>query len=115
MKSLPRRWPRSTTGGGSINGENLHMRNPFAAEEKMAIVILDRGWVYVGLISFEGDWCVIRQARNIRRWGTTRGLGELAQRGPLPSTVLDPAGTVQVPLHALIATLDTEARLWISS
>lgn len=38
-----------------------------------AIVVLDRGFVYVGQVTIDGDWCVITDAQNVRRWGTTRG------------------------------------------
>ena len=37
-----------------------------------AIVVADRGFVYVGDVSHDGNWCVVSNARNIRRWGTTR-------------------------------------------
>ena len=65
------------------------------------LVVLDRGFVYVGKVTLEGDWVTISQARNIRRWGTTKGLGELAS-GPTRDTVLDEAGTVQAPLKSVI-------------
>nr|WP_294577657.1 hypothetical protein [uncultured Rhodopila sp.] len=65
------------------------------------IVVMDRGWVYVGKVFCEGDMVRIENARNIRRWGTTQGLGELRD-GPKPNTQLDPAGTVLTPLRAVI-------------
>ena len=77
-----------------------------------AIVVLDRGFVYVGHTEITDEWCVIRHARNVRVWGTTKGLGELALHGPLPNTILDPVGTVRAPLRALINTLDTEVEKW---
>tara|TARA_Y100000310_G_scaffold335873_1_gene418978 strand:- start:61 stop:330 length:270 start_codon:yes stop_codon:yes gene_type:complete len=79
-----------------------------------AIVVLDRGFVYVGDTTHDGEWCIINNARNIRRWGTTKGLGELAQQGPLSDTVLDPVGTVRAPAKALIHMIDTEASKWNS-
>lgn len=77
-----------------------------------SVVVLDRGWVYVGQTSIEGEWCLIRAAQNIRYWGTKRGLGQLALEGPTENTKLDPAGTVRAPLRAVIAVLDTEESLW---
>ncbi len=65
------------------------------------IVVLDRGFVYVGDVSREGDFIIISNAKNIRKWGTTRGLGELVN-GPLTSTVLDPVGSMMAPLKALM-------------
>lgn len=75
------------------------------------IVVLDRGFVYVGQVKEEGDFLVIRNAKNIRIWGTTKGLGELVG-GPLTNTKLDPVGTVRVPLRALISLIDVEQSKW---
>ncbi len=77
-----------------------------------AVVVLDRGFVYVGNVTCDDQWCVIREAKNIRRWGTTQGLGELAARGPQDSTVLDPVGVVRAPLRALIHLIETDVALW---
>ena len=77
-----------------------------------AIVVADRGFVYVGEIDHDAEFTVIRNARNIRRWGTTNGLGELALEGPKNDTVLDATGTVRIPANALIVIIDTEAALW---
>jgi hypothetical protein len=77
------------------------------------IVVLDRGWVFVGRTE-KGpeDTLLILEARNVRRWGTTKGLGQLALSGPTGDTKLDPYGTVRAPMRAVICTLDTEAELW---
>ena len=77
-----------------------------------AIVVADRGFVYVGEVTHDGDWCVVRGARNIRRWGTTRGLGELVLGGPTKDTVLDTVGVVRIPARAVISLLETEAAKW---
>ena len=79
---------------------------------KKQIVILDRGFVYVGDVEVDGDWLVIRNGANVRRWGTQKGLGELASLGPRPATVLDPATTVRAPLRSVVATLDCEPTQW---
>ncbi len=79
-----------------------------------AIVVLDRGFVYVGNVTHDGEWCVITDAKNIRRWGTTRGLGELALGGPTSSTELDDVGTVRAPSRAVISLIDTETGKWNS-
>ena len=75
------------------------------------IVVLERGFVYIGAVSIDDRWVYIEHAANIRRWGTTRGLGELVG-GPRPDTKLDPAGNVQAPLTALIHLIEVEAREW---
>lgn len=77
-----------------------------------AIVVLDRGFVYVGDVNISGDWCVISNARNVRYWGTKEGLGELARKGPLSETKLDTVGTVRAPMRAVISVIDTEASKW---
>ena len=77
-----------------------------------AIVVVERGFVYVGNVVHDGEWCVVSNAKNIRRWGTTKGLGELALNGPTDSTLLDDTGTVRIPAHAVIALIDTEVSKW---
>ena len=68
---------------------------------QQAIAVLDRGFVYVGRCSVADGTLRITQARNIRRWGTTNGLGEL-RNGPLKDTVLDDVGEIVAPERALI-------------
>lgn len=65
------------------------------------IVVADRGFVYVGEIVVDDQYCRITKAKNIRRWGTTNGLGEL-RNGPTPNTVLDEVGELIVPVKAVI-------------
>ena len=76
------------------------------------IVVLDRGFVYVGDVESEGDTLVISGAKNIRYWGTTKGLGELALGGPTPNTKLDEVGTVRAPSRAVIHRIDTDKSKW---
>jgi hypothetical protein len=58
------------------------------------IVVADKGFVFVGNVEEHPDGTVtLTNAQNIRRWGTTRGLGELVN-GPTKATVSDPYGTV---------------------
>ncbi len=65
------------------------------------IVVLDRGFVYIGKVEITKDFVIIGNARNIRRWGTTKGLGELIG-GPVKDTILDDCGTVKAPMKAVI-------------
>jgi len=65
--------------------------------KKPAICVLDSGFVYVGLPSLEEGHIKIERAYNIRRWGTSKGIGELALHGPTRDTILDPVGTVLAP------------------
>lgn len=77
-----------------------------------AIVVCDRGFVYVGNTEWDGEFTVITDAKNIRYWGTTNGLGELALNGPTSKTKLDQVGTVRVPSRAIISIIDTEVSRW---
>ena len=80
----------------------------------LQLAILDRGFIYVGHVKTDSDWCVISEARNVRRWGTKEGLGELAIKGPLPDTLLDDTGTVRAPMKSLIALIACDQRKWKS-
>ena len=75
------------------------------------IVIAQRGFVFAGQCWLEGDYVVLYDAVNIRRWGTTKGLGELAEKGNLPETQSDPCGTVRLHKLAVIAMIDCEAKI----
>lgn len=70
----------------------------------MRIVVLDRGFVYVGNVEEFPSRIVIRDASNIRIWGTTKGLGELVT-GPTPNTKVDRVGVVEVYRHAVIVQI----------
>lgn len=78
---------------------------------EVKIVVLDRGFVYVGAAKIVGDFVVISDAKNIRVWGTTKGLGELTS-GPTSKTVVDRVGTVRAPLRAVISLIDVEKGKW---
>lgn len=66
------------------------------------IVIAPRGFVFVGEFTRDGTTCRVRDGYVVRRWGTTRGLGELAADGPTGSTKLDPIPEIE--LHELTIT-----------
>ena len=69
------------------------------------IIVADRGWVFVGDCEDNEDGSVtISNAKNIRRWGTSKGLGELVS-GPTSSTIADDYGTVKtVPIVTIAVT-----------
>lgn len=76
------------------------------------IIIGQRGWVFVGDVERNGPDVIITNAQCIRRWGTTKGLGELAKNGPQSKTVLDEMGTVRMHALAVVAAIDCEADKW---
>lgn len=83
-----------------------------STEHGLQIAIMDRGFVFVGKVTTDGEWCTIDDASCVRRWGTKNGLGELAAKGPQPATKLDPAGQVRAPMRALIGMIRCEAGSW---
>ena len=70
------------------------------------IIVADRGWVFVGDCEDHDDGSVtIRNAQNIRNWGTTRGLGELATGPVSGKTKYDPYGVVRcIPIVQINVT-----------
>lgn len=83
------------------------------ASPDIRIVILQRGWVMVGKFSRKDSQCFLDGGSVIRRWGTSKGLGELASSGPLKDTVLDPAnGQVEFNELTVIATLKCAEDKW---
>jgi len=71
-----------------------------------SILVLWYGWVLVG--RYEKKEKRLYDAQVIRRWGTTQGIGQL-RNGPLPETVLEPLGDVDIPQKPLIII---EAKGW---
>ena len=94
--------------------ETKYIRADLVPETKgdIKIVVVDRGFVYVGHID-ESDPNFVRLtgAYNIRVWGTTNGLGELVQ-GPTSSTKLDKVGSIRIPERAVISIIDVEQASW---
>lgn len=57
----------------------------------LRIFVQDRGWVVIGeFTDSEIPNCYkLKRAGVVRRWGTTAGLGQLADQGPQPETIID--------------------------
>jgi hypothetical protein len=94
----------------TIGSEGVHM-----SEEKkpdVRIVVLQRGWVAVGRYSKDGAICRLEDSAIIRKWGTTRGLGEL-RAGPIKNTILDPSGLVEFHELGEIFSIHCETDKWI--
>ena len=71
------------------------------------IVVIDNGFVHVGNCSITAGFLKISNCRNIRVWGTTAGLGELAG-GPTAKTVCDKCGVVLVPAGRVVFYMAAE-------
>jgi len=80
---------------------------------EIKIVILQRGWNMVGKFERNGSDCKLHNASVIRRWGTSRGLGELAENGPLPETKLDKTfGVVEFDYLTVVAMIACRGDKW---
>jgi hypothetical protein len=93
-----------------INGEKY--RKESLAGGSPRIVILQRGWVKVGRFFQDGVNCRLENCSTIRRWGTTKGLGEIADGGPTKDTILDKEPTCRFHELTIIATIDCEEAKW---
>lgn len=77
------------------------------------ILVLQRGWVVVGRMEQAGGQITLHDGAVIRRWGTTRGLGQIAADGPTAATVLDPVqGRIRAHEYAVVAQFECEASKW---
>lgn len=81
-------------------------------EGNIKIIVADRGFVYVGYCEEQSEFVRLTNAKNIRVWGTTNGLGELVS-GPLTNTKLDPVGSLRIPNRAVISIIDVEQKAWL--
>ena len=80
-------------------------------EGDIKIVVVDRGYVYIGVVQETIDFVKMNNAKNIRYWGTTKGLGELVN-GPLKNTKLDVVGFIKIPNRAIISIIDVVQKAW---
>ncbi|MCA3269205.1 MAG: hypothetical protein INF44_02525 [Thalassospira sp.] len=76
------------------------------------IVVLQRGWIVVGEYAEDEKTITVKNGSVIRRWGTTKGLGELAIKGALPNTILDQCTEIKAGIDAVVMTLKTDVGLW---
>ena len=83
-----------------------------APDGPIKIVILQRGWVMVGIFSKNGTQCRLDNAAVIRKWGTTKGLGEIADGGPTKDTILDKTPPVEFHELTVIAMIQCRAEKW---
>ena len=81
--------------------------------KRYAIIIAPRGWVWVGQLAMDGDMVVLTRARNVRIWGTTDGLLELAADGPTKQTKLDGKKGGTVSFHVLaVQQIECDPEKW---
>ena len=68
-------------------------------------MVLTANFTYVGNVTDEGEMIKVTECKNIRAWGTTKGLGQL-RTGPTRDTVLDDVGTLYAPKLHLISLIE---------
>jgi hypothetical protein len=85
--------------GGQNNAEDIK-------DGELAIAVMDRGWVFVGFITkLSNERIRVDCCHNIHKWGTERGLGQIALDGPTQETLLYPcAPVVGKPLFLIKAS-----------
>ena len=81
---------------------------------KKQIVILQRGWVVIGDYSEKNNECLLTDAAVIRVWGTTKGLGEIAEAGPTSSTIIDRCPDVRFHPLTVVSRMDVNAKNWVN-
>ena len=96
-----------------INGVEYVKKQPMPTGN-IKIAILQRGWVFVGRFYQDGSNCRLENCMNIRVWGSTKGLGEIASTGPTPKTVLDYVPVCRFHELTIIALLDCMEEKWAS-
>ncbi len=92
---------------------NQNDTNSLAKEEStIKILILQRGWITVGNVKKENGYFISENSSVIRKWGTTKGIGELAFNGPTEETKLDKCGTVRAHELTTVAIIDCNSEKW---
>lgn len=83
--------------------------------KKQVIVIAQQGWVFAGVpvAGSSEETYALEEAGVIRRWGTKRGLGELALMGAQPETCIDPVGYVEVLKSSIVAVISVSEGVWL--
>ena len=107
-------WPAAKSAPALLSARGAKERQ---RREKMnvtgkQIVVLQRGWVLVGDVTISGDEVTISGASVVRRWGTSKGLGELAAKGPQSATILDPCGEVKAHVETTIMMIACDEAAW---
>ena len=99
-----------------INGIK-YVRKDSITEQKqyegdVKIVVLQRGWIYIGRFERIGNDCKLYNAYNIRSWGTTKGLPELVN-GATKDSILDKCdGIVEFDWLTTVHTITVNSKSW---
>jgi hypothetical protein len=75
------------------------------------IVVVDNGFVFCGNCDGDAVTLLINSCKQLRQWGTTKGLGELVN-GPTPKTQADPIPCVLVPRSRVVFAIPVNPKAW---
>ena len=81
-------------------------------ETKKQIIVLQRGWVVVGNVEKVETEVKITDCSVIRVWGTSNGLGELAENGVTGKTKLDPCPSITVHPLSVVLYMNVNESNW---
>lgn len=84
------------------------------APTKIQIVVLQRGWVAIGRFTQTKEQCHLTNAYIIRTWGTSKGLGELANEGQKTDTKLDKCADIHFHEMTVVLRMDVDESRWDS-
>jgi len=100
-----------------INGESYIKESSLEKQKDyvpspVQIVVLNRGWIVIGNVKESVSKTIIQNAAVIRKWGTTEGLGELAEKGKLPDTILDKCPDITVDTANVVLIMNCNQSKW---
>ena len=76
------------------------------------ICVVDNGFVFVGdCDATNRNTLVIQRCKQLRKWGTQRGLGQLID-GPTKETIIDPVEVIMVPYARIVFTIPVNQMAW---
>ena len=98
----------------TINNEIYIKKSEIAGYQPspIQIVVLHRGWIVVGNVSEKEGKTYIQNASVIRVWGTTKGLGELAEKGKTEKTILDKCPDVSTKTDNVVLVMNCNQENW---
>ena len=96
-----------------VSEADYNKKHSTVSPSKIKIAILQRGWVAIGRYSVDknGD-CHLDNAKIIRTWGTTKGLGEIAEGGPTASTKIDECPPISFHPMTAVYLMDVNEENW---
>ena len=95
-----------------IDGKIYVEKSDAYKETEKAIIVCDRGWVVVGNVAEDDQNYFVTNAKVFRRWGTKKGLGEVAKNGPLENTKLDDCGDLKILKLTTIMKMSVDSDAW---